>query len=156
MLRSEFTPGWASVMSILATAGSLAGCLTSQITQLVIDIPALINARCLLDVSRQHCSVHLDLLNHVLHHALDHIVDLADVLDLSLWSHWHVHTWHGSPLLDSSLQRLGVLLSGCCAVGVRAVRVHASGLSLSKCAVRISLCLGEGNRLLGHFTCRGL
>ena len=84
------------MVSILATAGSLADSLTSQITQLVIDIlSALVHVGSLLDVSCQHCSVDLDFLNHVLHHALDHIVDLVDVLDLSLCDHWHVDTWLG-------------------------------------------------------------
>ena len=134
-------------MSILATAASLADSLTSQITQLVIYIPsALINVGSLLQVSSQHCSVHLDLLNHVLHHALDHIVDLVDVLDLSLYSHRHVHAWLKSPLLDSLLQRLGFLLSGCCAVGMRAATIHACGFSLSSCAVWVSLLPGRGQQ----------
>ena len=96
-------------MSILETDGSLAGCLTSQITQLVIDtLSALINVGSLLDVSRQHGSVRLDLLNRMLHHALDRIVDLVDVLDLSLCGHQHFHAWLGSPL---DVQRSACVLS---------------------------------------------
>ena len=54
----------------------------------------------------QPSAFYLDLLNHVLHHALDQIFDLVDVLDLSLCCHRHVHTRLGSPLLYPFLQRL--------------------------------------------------
>ena len=101
---------------------AIADNLTSQITQLAIDIPhALIDISSLIDASHQHYNVQLDPLNNAFHHALDHIVDLVDALDLC------VAVWFGKLLLDSSLEPLGFLLSGCCAVGVRAARVHASG-----------------------------
>ena len=43
------------------------------------------------------------------------------------WTCLCVAVWFERRLLDSFLERLGFLLSGCCAVGVRAARVHASG-----------------------------
>ena len=75
-----------------------------------------------------------------------HIHDLVDVLglrdlncflflldrgDLSVCHYRHVHDLLGCPLLDSLLQRLDFLLSGCCADSVRDARVPAVWLFLS-------------------------
>ena len=66
--------------------------------------------------------------------------------ELSVCLHRHVHDLLESLLLRSFLQRLDLLLSGCCTVGVCAARVFVqSGFSSSVCSlplgvVRSSLC----------------
>ena len=52
---------------------AVADCLTSRITQLVIDtLSALVNVGSLLDVSRQQCDIRLDLLDHALQFSRRH------------------------------------------------------------------------------------
>ena len=75
------------MQDLMRSCLQLADNLTSKITQLTIDIPhEIIDISSLLDASYQHYNVHFDPLDHVFHHALDHIVDLVDVLGLSLRS----------------------------------------------------------------------
>ena len=90
---------------------------------------------CVVGLSILHCdttdtftilAVNLGLCNL---HGLLHVLDRGDL-----------SVPHDSPLLHSFLQRLDSLLTGCCAVGVRAARVHAVLIQL----VRVSLRVGEG------------